>query len=292
MISSCTRQSLARTATVRGEGLFTGRPAAATVHPSPPGSGIVFVRTDLPGRPCIAADARSLSPTPVHPAFSRMPARSTSLGLPGVPPLVSTCEHLLSALAGLGVTDATVELDGPELPIGDGSAAEFVRAIDTAGLASLNASLDPIRLREPIRVSDESGGFIEATPAQSPEFRYELDYGPTAPIPPQAASWNGDASTYRGDIARARTFCLEDEARAMLAMGLFAGLSPRDLLVFGPAGPIDNSLWSENEPARHKLLDLIGDLALAGRPLCARVVASRSGHALNHTLALRLMTMP
>jgi UDP-3-O-acyl-N-acetylglucosamine deacetylase len=123
-------------------------------------------------------------------------------------------------------------------------------------------------------------------------FRYELDYGPAAPIAAQSASWDSGtpdaAEVYEREVAPARTFCTEAEARAFRAAGLFGDRSPRDMLVIGEEGPIDNAYRFENEPARHKLLDLIGDLALVGRPLHGEVVAMRSGHALNHELAAAL----
>jgi UDP-3-O-[3-hydroxymyristoyl] N-acetylglucosamine deacetylase len=279
------RRTLGRTALVRGIGLFTGKPAAATVRPAPPGTGIVFCRVDLPGRPRMAALAENISSRPVHAAFARMPARSTNLGPADGPPLVVTCEHVMSALAGMGITDAEIELEGAEVPIGDGSAREFVEAIVGAGVAEVGGQIEPVRLREPVRIEDGGGGMIEATPAAACEFAYELDYGPASPIRRQRAEWRGCAEEYRSEIAPARTFCLEEEARAMRAMGLFSQFSPRDLLVFGAAGPIDNTLRSENEPSRHKLQDLIGDLALVGRPIAARIRGVRSGHALNQRLA-------
>jgi UDP-3-O-acyl-N-acetylglucosamine deacetylase len=143
-------------------------------------------------------------------------------------------------------------------------------------------------------VVERSGASIVARPRAGGGclYRYELDYGAGAPIVAQAAEWDsgeGDsAETYAREVAPARTFCLESEARAMQAAGLFKGLSPRDLLVIGERGPIENQYRFENEPARHKLLDLIGDLALAGRPLVGEVVATRAGHALNHEMAVAL----
>lgn len=202
-----------------------------------------------------------------------------------------TAEHVLSALCAMGVTDVLLEIDGPEVPIGDGSAAMFVEAIERAGLQDHGEPLPPLVIDREITVQ-AGNGRISAMPRQAAgwRFRYELDYGPTGPIPAQAAEHEGpDAAAYAREIAPARTFCLQSEAEAMRAMGLFTALTPRDMLVFGPSGPIDNELRFENEPARHKLLDLIGDLSLAGRPLQVDVVAVRAGHALNHEMARRLI---
>lgn len=290
----------ARPAEARGAGLFSGRPATVRFLPAAPGEGVTFRRTDLNGHPAIPARIDALCPDPARAGLpAALRARNTILASPAHPAaLVLTTEHALSALAGLGVTDTVVELDGPELPIGDGSAAPFVEALLAAGLASHDGAPEPLVLDRDLTADDPaSGASISASPRSEPgcEFVYELDYGPGAPIPAQRASIvltpGEDGEAYARDVAPARTFCLAAEAQAMRAMGLFADLSPRDMLVLGPDGPIDNALRFENEPARHKLLDLIGDLALVGRPLRARIVARRSGHALNHALARLLAAL-
>jgi UDP-3-O-acyl-N-acetylglucosamine deacetylase len=129
------------------------------------------------------------------------------------------------------------------------------------------------------------------SPRRAPgcSYTYELDYGPPTPgvfaLGQQRATWDGSATQYASEVAPARTYCLEQEAMVMRSMGLFAHLTPREMLVLGTSGPIDNALRFDDEPARHKLLDLIGDLALIGAPLQADVVATRSGHALAHEAA-------
>ena len=202
----------------------------------------------------------------------------------------------MSALAALGVTDAIIEIDGPEMPIFDGSAMPFVIQINAVGLKDLDATIDPIIIREPIRVKS-GDAWIEASPLSEDatggrplacSYTYELDYGPNPAIQPQSAAWTA-ADDYARTFAPARTFSLEHEARAMQAAGLFKHLSTHDLLVLGPLGPVDNELRFENEPARHKLLDLIGDLALAGQPLIGQIRAHKSGHTLNHEMARRLI---
>ena len=286
------RRTLAGGARVWGVGLFSARPAAVAIRPG--AAGIVFRRTDLPGAPEVPARAdyvlgRDLS-GPARglkgPAPGPAPGRNTTLvrGDAGV----ATTEHVLSALAGLGVTDAVIDVSGPEVPILDGSALPFVEAVVRTGVVHLPEPAEPLVLTREV-VVEAGGGRIVAGPARGgrPRFTYELDYGPGAPIPPQSASWS-PGEDYAALVAPARTFCLEVEARAMREAGLFAHLSPRDMLVIGPAGPIDNTLRFPDEPARHKLLDLIGDLALVGRPLLAEVTATRSGHALNAALAAAL----
>jgi UDP-3-O-acyl-N-acetylglucosamine deacetylase len=255
-----------------------------------PGSGgIQFRRAGSDASPAIPALAANHSAGAVHPPVDRLPPRNTSLALPGSSrPAAVTVEHLLSVLAGLGITDALIDLAGDEVPIGDGSGAFIVEAVRRAGVADAPGAPDPLTLTGPIVVSDPSGARIEASPADRPHYTYHLDYGPDIAVPPQSASWAGDPDDYATNVAPARTFCLEAEARAMQSLGLFKALTPRDMLVFGPEGPIDNTLRFPNEPARHKLLDLIGDLSLAGRPIHARITATRSGHALNHEMARAL----
>jgi len=279
------RRTLAGPVRVEGVGLFTGNPVAAEFLPAEQGG----LRVD-PGPGPFPATIDHLDRRAAHPAFAAMPARNTALAAGPDRPPVFTVEHALAALAGLGVTDAVVRVTGGELPIGDGSAALFTGPILDRGLRELPGRVAPIVPRARLELV-EGPASLSIEPADRPEFRYELDYGPGAPIPPQSASWAGDAEAFAAEIAPARTFCLRAEAEAMHAMGLFRHLTPRDMLVFGDAGPIDNTLRSPDEPARHKLLDLIGDLALAGRPIMARVVARRSGHAMNHEAARRLAAL-
>jgi UDP-3-O-acyl-N-acetylglucosamine deacetylase len=130
---------------------------------------------------------------------------------------------------------------------------------------------------------------IVARPGAGRRYRYELDYGARAVLGPQAAEVSLDAGDYEREVAPARTFCLEEEARAMRAGGLFGHVTSGEMLVMGAGGPIGNTLRFENEPARHKLLDLIGDLALVGRPIEGEIVSVRGGHALNHAMARKLV---
>ncbi|MBL8764972.1 MAG: UDP-3-O-[3-hydroxymyristoyl] N-acetylglucosamine deacetylase [Phycisphaerae bacterium] len=275
--------TLASTAVLSGVGLFTGAPSSVAVAPAPAGSGLVFRRADHPDR-LIPALVRHVVPENRH----------TALSTSGPAAGVHTVEHLLSALVGLGIWDARIDVRGPEVPLADGSALPFVRALLDAGVCAHDApTREPIRLNRPIRVEDGPAS-IEARPHDSPARRtlaleYHLDYGPNAPLPPQRFAFELDpaagSAAYADEVAPARTFALAEEAQAMRRSGLFSHLSPRDVLVLGPDGPIDNALRFPDEPARHKLLDLLGDLALIGRPLVGRIIARRSGHALNHAIA-------
>ena len=235
----------------------------------------------------LPASIEVLSSTPAHPAFAQMPPRNTGLERDGV--VVHTVEHILAALAGLGITDAAAVIEGDEVPIGDGSSLLFAEPILDAGVRRLGGEpAEPIRVREMIRV-ERGDASITIEPCDRVELVYRLDYGAGSPIPPGEAAWDGTPDTFARTIAPARTFCLQAEAEAMHAMGLFEHLTPRDMLVFGADGPIENELRFPDEPTRHKLLDLIGDLALAGRPILGRVVAEKSGHALTHEAVRRLL---
>lgn len=274
---TATGYTIVRAATVRGLGLFTETNCRVTIAPAE--SGLTMRRSGASAPVTI----EHLSAEPVHTAFRSMPPRNTNLTLDDGS-VVFTVEHILSALAGLGVVAAIIEIEGQEMPIGDGSARAFVEAIRSAGLVACASR--PSTPTEGFTVGDPAGAHIRVTPAQRSTYIYHLDYGPESPIRPQSASWDGTAEAYARQVAPARTYCLDSEARAMQSAGLFRSFSPRDMLVIGPEGPIDNALRFDDEPARHKLLDLIGDLALAGLPLPPLAVeAFGSGHALNHEAA-------
>lgn len=262
-----------------GPGLFSSRPAKVVVRPAVEATGIRFIHSSASHVvPALIAHQR--------PAHGPLGGRNTIVGDERFS--VATVEHLLSALAGLGRWHADVVIDGGELPILDGSAAPFAAGLQEASFPS--ASANAIHLRALVRVEhSETGAWIEARPADQLRYRYELRYPPGTGIPEQSFEWSGDARDYATEIAPARTFSLEREAFAMKAAGLFPHLTPRDMLVIAPDGrAIDNTLRFADEPARHKLLDLIGDLALLGGPLIAEVTAHKSSHALTHELCRRI----
>lgn len=275
-----TRHSLARPARVEGIGLFTGCDVVVSLEPARVGTGIVFERDGQSARVEVGAiDAR-----PIHPLFAAVPPRCTSIRLSDGTS-IGTTEHLLAALAGCGVSDVCIRVDGPELPIGDGSAGLFVQAIERAGREAVG-STQIGRIDEAMLVGAAQGVRIEILPSERLRFAYALDYGASSPIARATATWDGDMQDFLREIGPARTFCLAHEAEAMRAAGLFGRFSPRELLVIGPAGPIDNAWRFDDEGARHKLLDLIGDLALIGHPFPQMEVrAFGSGHVLNHEAA-------
>ena len=266
------QRTLGRAVAVTGRGYWSGTLVAVTLEPAAADTGVVFVRGDLvppaliPARVAMRVDA----------------VQRTVLARGGVE--VQMVEHALSALAALGVDNCRVHADAAELPGMDGSAAGFVAAIDSAGIVDCDATCVPIVVGETIRV-EAGGSWIEAGPPRHDglSIDYELDYGP-GPIGRQRLDIDITPAAYRTELAAARTFLTLDEAHRLQAAGLGREVSPRDLVVFGPDGPIDNLLRWPDECVRHKVLDAVGDLALAGRPLVAHVRASRSGHRLNAAL--------
>lgn len=280
-------------ATITGNGLFSGKPASLTIDAAPQGSGL-WLRHARSSEPPTPPTINYLSALPQHTCFPReITGRNTTIAhaataLAGF----ATIEHLMSALAGLHIADATITLDGPEVPILDGSSLPFVRALRTIFPAMRRDAHAPLILDRPVEVVDPRGPRIRALPRQQPGtfYSYTLDYGPASKFPAQAAEFDSARDDYERDIAPARTFSLIHEAQALQKMGLFTHITPRDMLVLDEQGrPIDNELRFHNEPARHKLLDLIGDVALLGRPIQADIFAERSGHALTHELVREIL---
>lgn len=272
------QHTLAGPAVIEGRGLFLGEPVTCTILPAPPDHGIVFERCDL--------EDAALVPAIVTNVTNR--ARRTTLKVGTA--TIETCEHCMSALAGLRVDNALIQLSGQELPCGDGSAMPFVDAILSAGLARQDANRRYHRITEPFTV-EEGDSMLAALPSQQDDLQilYDLDYGQGGPIPKQLHSYRQGNGEYIDQIAPARTFGLVAEAKALWDQGLCKHLSPRDVLVIGDDGPIENEFRFPNEPVRHKVLDLVGDLYLLGVEIRGRIVALRSGHVLNHRLAAKLL---
>ncbi|MBL1217902.1 MAG: UDP-3-O-[3-hydroxymyristoyl] N-acetylglucosamine deacetylase [Planctomycetes bacterium] len=272
------QRTLSAAAEIEGRGLFLGEPVTCVILPAPPDHGIVFERTDL--------DEPVRIPAFVANVIDRARRSTLRVGEGSV----ETCEHCLSALAGLGVDNALIKLTGPELPCGDGSAMPFVDAILAAGIVDQDAERRVHRITQPITVQD-GDSMLAALPSDSPDLQilYDLDYGQPSPLARQLHSFRLTSESYIEQIAPARTFSLQAEAQALWDRGMCQHLTPRDVLVIGDDGPIDNAFRFDSEPVRHKILDLIGDLYLLGRQVQGRIVAYKSGHALNHTLVNKLL---
>jgi UDP-3-O-[3-hydroxymyristoyl] N-acetylglucosamine deacetylase len=274
------RQATLRSqATVTGVGVHSGSPVSLTLGPASVDAGFVFVRTGLDG--CdreVQASAESVIATEF----------ATVLG-DREGPLVSTAEHVLAALRGMGVDNATIEVDGPEVPIMDGSAAPFVAAIDQAGIVTQSAPRRFIQVLRPVQVA-MGDSFGELRPYAA-GFRAEVEIDFTNPvIGRQNYVLDLSPERFRREICRARTFgCLNDSARLWSA-GFARGASFENTVVFDETRLLNTEgLRYADECVRHKVLDVVGDLAMAGLPLLGAYRSVRGGHKLNHAVLTALM---
>jgi len=256
-----------------GVGLHSGAPVTMRLLPAPAGSGIVFRRTDLDNFE-IAANGRNVAKV----------SYATSLMRQGV--LISTTEHLLSALVGMGVDNVIVELDNLELPILDGSALPYVQAILNVGIRTQRRRRETIRVLRAVEVR-EGNKFIGVYPGTGYSIQYSIDF--PAPIGHQTAYVDLAAENYGALIAAARTFGYKADEKKLRDMGLIRGAGPESAIILTPKGPENGPLRFRDEYVRHKILDLIGDLALAGKRIEGRVVAERAGHAMHTALVARLL---
>ncbi len=277
MLSVRNQRTLAGPAVVEGIGYWSGQDVSVEFRPGAPESGIAFVRRDLPGCPRIPATIECRSDMP----------RRTTLCRAGAG--VGMVEHIMAALAGLHVDNCEVWADQPEMPGCDGSALPFVEAILGAGIVEQDAPREQYVVQNVFRLGTEDA-WLEVRPAGGEKtiLRYDLDYGIGNPIGRQSLETVLAPRFFHLNLAPARTFMLEIEADALRAQGLGQRATPRDLLVFGADGPIDNRLRFPDECVRHKLLDLVGDLALFGADLVGRFHAYRSGHRLNAEMVTAL----
>ena len=260
-----------------GIGLHSGAPVRLQLLPAPSGTGIVFRRTDLDGFE-IEAIGHNVAKV----------SYATSLMKKGV--LISTTEHLLSALVGVGVDNAIVELDNLELPILDGSAKPFVDMILGVGLRRQRRKRTYLRVLQPIELSDR-GKFIAIYPAEGYSASYAIDF-PHPLIGRETFEVELSNGSYIKQIAPARTFGSREDEQAMRNMGLIRGASRDNCVVLTRDGIENPPLRFEDEFVRHKVLDLIGDLALIGKRLLGRVVADRAGHAMHTALVSRILKNP
>jgi UDP-3-O-[3-hydroxymyristoyl] N-acetylglucosamine deacetylase len=272
------QHSVGRPVSCSGIGLHSGEPVSLTIRPAAVDTGIVFRRLDA------GAEIRAIWSNTVDSAL-----RSVLSNREGV--TISTIEHLMAALAGSGVDNAIVELDGPEVPILDGSAAPFLAMIDRAGTRPQDAARRAIKVLKPIRVAAGSGT-AELIPDHGFSMSFEIDFD-TPLIRRQDLTLTIEADTFRSELSRARSFCLYDEIERMKAAGLARGGSLDNALVIdGDRVMNTGGLRYADEPVRHKLLDAVGDLYLAGGPLVGHFRGHRSGHALSRRLLVELFSDP
>jgi UDP-3-O-[3-hydroxymyristoyl] N-acetylglucosamine deacetylase len=267
-------------ASVSGIGVHSGLPVTLILHPADPDTGIVFLRTGIEGRADVEVRAEVGSVTATD--FATVLGDQSG-------PLVSTAEHVLAALRGLGVDNVTVEIDGPEMPIMDGSSAPFVAAIDQVGLVTQMAQRRYIKVLKTIRV-DRGEAFGELRP-HARGFRVETEIEFDHPlIGRQTIATDVDPESFRNDISRARTFGFMKDVAKLWTAGYALGASFENTVVVAENRVLNqDGLRFADEFVRHKALDAIGDLALAGAPLLGAYRSVRGGHKLNHAVLSALM---
>ena len=259
-----------------GVGLHSGEQTTVRVLPADPGAGKVFVRVDLPDAPVIPARIESVRQTVLSTELVNDDAS------------VRTVEHLLASLAGMGIDNARIEIDGSEVPLLDGSARSWVSAIASAGITTQSAPrVAALTISEPAIVRHKDA-FVVAMPSEELRFSYGIDFELDA-IGNQWHSWEFDPATFATEIAPARTFGFADQIEQLRASGLIKGGSLENALVCSADGWINPPLRFSNEPVRHKLLDLIGDLSLLGDFPVAHYLAYKASHGLHTELVRQLI---
>lgn len=273
------QNTLATPATFTGLGLHTGQPVRMTVRPAPADHGIWFRRTDLPGRPLVPARWDAVTPSRLCTVVEAGEAS------------VSTIEHVMAALAGSAVHNALIDIDGPEVPILDGSAMPFVAGFLNAGIEEQDAPVRAIRVLKPVEVR-EGEAVARLEPADMLEIDFRIDFAETA-IGMQSRRLNMANGAFVRELSDSRTFCRQSDVDAMRANGLALGGTLENAVVFdGDRVLSPGGLRHVDEPVRHKMLDAVGDLALAGGPILGRYTGERAGHALTNRLLRALFADP
>jgi UDP-3-O-[3-hydroxymyristoyl] N-acetylglucosamine deacetylase/3-hydroxyacyl-[acyl-carrier-protein] dehydratase len=273
------QRTISREVSLAGPGLFSGEQATLTFAPAEADSGITFLREQ---------DGKSAT-IPAHVANVLKRPRRTCLRNGTL--FVETVEHCMAALVGMGIDNALVKVSGGhvgEIPGGDGSSRIFVDDILDAGASEQNSPRTPLVITKPIQVS-HGDATIAALPGPTDRLEVIYEFEAPPPIGRQTFSFRLGDDDFIDQLAGARTFVFEQEANELRARGLGKHLTTKDLLVISKTGPLDNEFRWPNECVRHKILDMIGDLYLVGRPIYGRLIAHKSGHELNHQLARRLL---
>lgn len=256
-----------------GVGLHTGRNIHVNLHPAPERTGIVFHRTDVGAAiPALVESAGRLE-------------YATALGEPGRD--VSTVEHFLAACYGEGIDNLVVEVDGPEMPVLDGSSLPWLELLDKAGRVELSLPIVPLKVQSPLVVNGFPGKYLEIKPSDDFRVTYVIDF-PHPAIGKQAITVVVTPESFRKHLAAARTFGFLSEYEYLKSKGLARGASAENCIVIGEAGVENGELRYADEFVRHKALDLIGDLALVGRPILGHVIAHRAGHRMHAELSRQL----
>jgi UDP-3-O-[3-hydroxymyristoyl] N-acetylglucosamine deacetylase len=269
-----------------GLGVHGGQKVELTFRPAPVDAGITFRRVDLPQPVTIPVNAGSVCDT-------RMATTISPGGDPGAPK-VQTIEHLLSACAGLGLDNLAIDINGEEVPVLDGSAASFVYLLQSAGIALQDAPKRFIRVRKAVEIREGDGPTLKwarLEPHHGYVLTFEIEFDhPAVNATGQRVSFDMGSGRYKRDIARARTFGFSRDVETMRAHGLGKGGSMDNVIVLGDTRVLnEGGLRYADEFAKHKILDAIGDLHVAGRPMLAHYTAYKSGHALNNKLLRQLL---
>ena len=262
---------------MHGLGLFGGEETKLVFRPAPANSGITFIRTDIPEPVRISAVASNIAER----------SRRTTIKKGAVS--IETIEHCLAAVNALEIDNVIVEVNGSELPAPDCSSAEYFKVLKRAGLVEQNVNRKEFVIQKPITIT-AGDACVYALPYSDDglNLTYDLDYGGHTGIGRQIFSCRLTPESFEKNLAPARTFLLEAEAKQFQSRGMGTHISPRDLLVINSDGPIKNNYRFPDECVRHKIVDLIGDLTLVGRAIKGRIVAYKSGHALNQQIARKL----
>ncbi|MEB3703156.1 UDP-3-O-[3-hydroxymyristoyl] N-acetylglucosamine deacetylase [Candidatus Bealeia paramacronuclearis] len=273
-------KTLNKVCEIKGIGVHSGVDATLTIFPAPEGHGIIFVRSDLND-----SEIKASHSSVVDTRFCTTIGNNEGA-------TVSTIEHLMAAFSALGIDNARVEIDGPELPIMDGSAAPFIAGILKAGVKDLISSRKMIRVLRTV-TAEENGRTISISPSSNFEVTLSFDFGGRLSASPQCFHYCAEETSFEKEISFARTFGLLEDAQKMWAAGLSKGASLENTLVFDQGQVMnEEGLRYEDECVRHKILDVIGDLHLAGGKLLGHVKADSTGHGLNHKLLLALFSDP
>ena len=286
MLQQRTLKSLTRAV---GVGVHSGQKVELTLKPAPPDSGIVFRRTDLPQPVTIRVNAQAVSDT-------RMASTISAGGDPGAPK-VQTIEHLLSACAGLGLDNLAIDISADEVPVLDGSAASFVFLLQSAGIELQDAPKRFIRVLKPVELREGDGASLKwarLEPHHGFVLSFEIEFNhPAVNATGQRVSFDMGSGRYTRDIARARTFGFAKDVDAMRARGLGLGGSMDNAIVVDDTRVLNaGGLRYDDEFVKHKILDAIGDLYVAGHPMLAHYTAFKSGHALNNKLLRAVLADP
>jgi UDP-3-O-[3-hydroxymyristoyl] N-acetylglucosamine deacetylase len=279
------QRTLKTTTRAVGVGLHSGQRVELTLHPAPPDSGIVFRRVDLPEPPTLPVSALAIHDTRMATTVSNDGAK------------VQTIEHLMSAFAGLGLDNVTVDITADEVPILDGSSAAFVFLLQTAGIALQDAPKRFVRVLKPVEVREGEGAtakWARFDPYHGYSLSFEIDFDhPAVDSTGQRVVFDFGAGDYMRDIARARTFGFTRDVEALRTHGLALGGGMDNAIVMDDYKVLNSGgLRYDDEFVKHKILDAIGDLYVLGRPLLAAYSAFRSGHALNNKLLRALLDQP